>query len=118
MTATTLNSRFNDNEVLTEALLAAGRGLGLTQVVIGEVVGRDRTSLKRPLEPASKAGQLALLLVRIYRSLFALVGGDPDHMQHWMFTANHHTGGVPAEQIRTPEGLVTVVSYLDAMRGR
>lgn len=107
-----------DNEVLAEALLAAGRSLGLTQAVIGEVVGRDRTSLKRALDPASKSGQLALLLVRIYRSLFALVGGEPDQMRHWMITANRHTGGVPAEQVRTPEGLVTVANYLDAMRRR
>ena len=31
---------------------------------------------------------------------------------------NHHVAGVPADRIRTIEGLVDVVQYLDAMRGR
>jgi hypothetical protein len=30
---------------------------------------------------------------------------------------NTHVGGIPAERIRTVEGLVDVVRYLDAMRG-
>ncbi len=118
MAAPAMEIRPDDAEVLTEALLNAGRALGLNQTEIGEVVGRDRTSLKRPLDPASKPGQLGLLLIRLYRALFALVGGNADQMRHWMLTENRHTGGVPAMQIRNPEGMVTVVQYLDAMRGR
>jgi len=103
--------------VLTKALLNAGKGLGLSQQRLGEIIGRDRTAFSRGLDPASKAGELALLLIRCYRSLYALVGGDPAAMQHWMHTSNHDTGGVPAEQVRSIQGLVEVVEYLDAMRG-
>jgi hypothetical protein len=39
-------------------------------------------------------------------------------MRHWMRTDNLHTGGVPAEQIRSVEGLSRVVAYLDAIRGK
>ena len=104
--------------VLAKALLNAGRVLGLSQAELGEIVGRDRTSIGRGLEPASKSGELALLLIRCYRSLFVLVGGRPEDMRHWMHTPNRDTGGVPAEQIKRVQGLTRVVEYLDAMRGR
>ncbi|MBX3680850.1 MbcA/ParS/Xre antitoxin family protein [Cognatazoarcus halotolerans] len=106
--------------VLLVALLNAGKDLGLSQSEIGAVVGRDRTAFSRRagIDPGSKTGELALLLIRAYRSLFALVGGDITQMRHWMHTANLHTGGVPAEQIRGVAGLSRVVEYLDAIRGK
>jgi DNA-binding XRE family transcriptional regulator len=105
--------------VLTRALIAAGKELGLTQAELGAVVGRDRTSLNRKsIEPGTKSGELALLLIRAYRALFVLVGGEPRQMKHWMHTQNLHVGGVPAELIRTVPGLVRVVEYLDSIRGR
>jgi Protein of unknown function (DUF2384) len=106
-------------EVLTRALVKAGKELGLTQAELGSIVGRDRTALSRgALEPDSKSGELALLLIRAYRALFVLVGGEPRQMKHWMHTHNHHVGGVPAELVRSVPGLMRVVEYLDAIRGR
>jgi len=106
-------------EVLTRALVKAGKELGLTQSELGAIVGRDRTALSRgALEPDTKSGELALLLIRAYRALFVLVGGEPRQMKHWMHTHNHHVGGVPAELVRSVPGLMRVVEYLDAIRGR
>jgi hypothetical protein len=114
-----LATRPDPRRVLAAALISAGKELGLTQAELGAVIGRDRTVLSRgQLEPDSKSGELALLLIRAYRALFALVGGDSALMQHWMHTDNLHTGGVPAEQIRSIQGLTRVVDYLDAMRGK
>lgn len=105
--------------VLTQALVRAGKELGLTQAELGTIVGRDRTALSRgAIEPQSKSGELALLLIRAYRALYVLVGGEPRQMKHWMHTANLHVGGVPAELVRTVPGLMRVVEYLDAIRGR
>lgn len=104
--------------VLTKAFLEAGKLLGLSRSTLGQVVGRDRTSLGRGIDPETKAGELALLLVRCYRSLYVLIGGRKEDMRHWMHTANRDTGGVPAEQITSVQGLVQVLEYLDAMRGR
>jgi hypothetical protein len=105
--------------ILASALVNAGKELGLTQTELGAVVGRDRTALSRgQLDPQSKPGELALLVIRLYRALFALVGGDTAAMRHWMHTGNSHTGGVPAEQIRSVQGLIRVVEYLDAIRGK
>lgn len=106
-------------EVLGEALVNAGRALGMTQAELGAVVGKDRSAISRGrIEPEAKSGELALLLIRVYRSLFVLVGGDEAAMRHWMRTANHHTGGVPAEQVRSIQGLTRVLEYVDALRAK
>lgn len=118
---TTLAARHRPDEslVLSKSLLRAGEALGLSRSALGEVIGRDRSTLSRGrIDPHSKAGELALMLIRAYRSLYVLVGGDEDGMRHWMQTRNRHTGGVPAEQVRSVQGLVTVTEYLDAMRGK
>jgi len=106
-------------EVLAEALLNAGKALGMTQGDLGLVIGKDRSAISRGrIEPESKSGELALLLIRIYRALYVLVGGDPLQIQHWMRTKNLHTGGLPSEQIKSVQGLTRVLEYLDAMRGK
>jgi antitoxin Xre/MbcA/ParS-like protein len=107
------------SDVLGRSAYAAGEYLGLNKAQVGYVVGRDRSSIDRSgIAPDSKSGQLALIMVRVYRSLYALMGGDKDNMQHFMSTPNQGTGGVPAEQIQDVEGLVRVCHYLDAVRGR
>jgi len=115
--ATTHN--IDSAEVLKKAFLNAGKMLGLSQSTLAAVVGKDRSTLARGrIDPTGKSGELALLLIRCYRSLYALVGGDTGHMRHWMHTDNLHTGGIPAEQIRSVRGLMEVVLYLDSIRGR
>jgi hypothetical protein len=117
--ATVADTAARPNEVLSRALVKAGRELGLTQAELGAVIGRDRTALSRSaVEPESKSGELALLLIRAYRALFVLVGGDPRQMKHWMSTPNRHVGGIPAQLVRSIQGLNRVVEYLDAIRGR
>lgn len=106
-------------EVLVEALLNAGKALGMTQGDLGAVIGKERSALSRGrIEPDSKSGELALLLIRVYRALYVLVGGDQAQMRHWMRTENRHTGGLPSEQIKSVQGLTRVLEYLDAMRGK
>ena len=105
--------------VLAEAFVNAGKNLGLSQADLGEIIGKDRTAISRArIDPLSKTGELALLFIRCYRALYVLVGGNSQHMQHWMHTENLHTGGIPAEQAKTVQGLITVLEYLDAMRGK
>lgn len=117
MLATT--HRIDQAEVLKKAFLNAGSALGLGASDLAAVIGRDRTTLTRGrLEPGNKTGELALLLIRCYRGLYALVGGDAEQMRHWMHTENRHTGGVPAEQVKSVQGLNAVLLYLDAMRGK
>ena len=105
--------------VLAEAFSNAGKLLGMTQADLGAIIGKDRSAVSRgQIDPASKDGELALLFIRCYRALFVLVGGEPEQMRHWMRTENLHTGGVPAEQVKTIPGLIAVLNYLDAIRGK
>lgn len=109
--------------ILAKAALAAAERLGLRNRHLAAIIGSSDASVSRlqkgrGLEPGSKEGELALMFVRLYRSLDALVGGDDVKARAWLSAANDHLGGVPADRIRTVEGLVDVVQYLDAMRGR
>lgn len=109
--------------VLSKALLNASKQLTLTQAELGKVIGIHRTGISRlkqhlDLQPDTKQGELALLLIRAARALYALTGGDDVWIKHFMRTNNGLTGGIPAEQIQTVQGLVKVVTCLDALRGK
>ena len=109
--------------VLTKAVLAAAGRLGVRNKQLAAVIGTSEASVSRlssgrGLDPETKEGELALLFLRVYRSLDALVGGDDDKARAWLHGRNDHLRGVPAERMRSVEGLVDVVQYLDAMRGR
>jgi hypothetical protein len=116
------NQKPDPAAVLTKALLRASSLLGLSASTLARVLGVSEASISRlssgarTLEPASKEGELALLLVRAYRSLDALVGTDAGQRIAWMTGFNRALNGKPAELIQSAEGLVVVVSYLDAMR--
>ncbi len=107
----------DSTETLTKAFLNAGRALGMTRTELGQVIGRDRTSLDCGIDPDAKPGELALMLIRCYRGLYGLVGGDPEAMRHWMHTHNRHVQGVPVDLVQTAPGLSRVLDYLDAMHG-
>lgn len=109
--------------VTAKSVLAAAARLGLTHRHLAAAIGVSEASVSRlqhgrGIDPARKEGELALLVVRLYRSLDALVGGDDAQARAWLHADNAHLGGVPAERIRSVEGLVDVIGYLDAMRWR
>lgn len=118
------SARRQEATVLSKALTRAAQRLGLSQRELGQVVGLSPASVSRlfsgklQLDPATKEGELALLLLRLYRSLDALVGGSAESARAWLRSENFHLGGIPAERIRTIQGLVDVVAYLDGMRGK
>ena len=109
--------------VLTKAVRSAALRLGVRNRQLADVLGTSEASISRLgggrlIEPATKQGELALLFLRQFRSLDALMGGDETKSRAWFQAENAHLGGVPAQRIRRVEGLVDVVQYLDAMRGR
>lgn len=110
--------------VLTRAAVRAARLLGLPQADLAAVIGVSEATMsrmangQRPLEPGSKAWQLAALFVRLFRSLDAIVGSDDAAARAWLRSTNAALGGVPLELIRDPAGLARTVDYLDAARAR
>jgi hypothetical protein len=69
------------------------------------------------LAPNSKPWEFAVLLVRIFRSLDALVGSRDEVMRTWLGSHNRGINGVPATLMASAEGMVRVLNYLDANRG-
>lgn len=113
----------SEGAVLAKAFLRAADRLGLNQRQSAAVLGVSEATLSRvaagrPIDPASKEGEIALLFVRAFRSLDALVGGREPDARAWMHAENRHLGGVPAALACTITGLVDVVGYLDAVRGK
>lgn len=105
--------------VLGKAVLRAAEHMGLSRAELGQAIGRDRSSISRSgVDPDSKAGELATLLIRCFRSLAVLVDNNELQIREWLVTPNSHTGGVPMRQLQSVAGLVTVCEYLDALRGK
>jgi hypothetical protein len=104
----------NPGLVLAKAVQSAAVRLGLRNRHLAAVLGSSEASVSRfqhgrGVDPDTKEGELALLLLRLFRSLDALVGGDEEKARAWLNAENVHLAGVPAERIRTVEGLVDVV---------
>ena len=122
--ATAASTAVDEAAVVTKALFRAAEALGLSSAELAEIIGASESTLSRvrnhkrgPIPLGSKEGELALLFLRIFRSLDALVGGNEATARAWLAADNHHLRGVPLERMKKIEGLVDVAEYLDAMRG-
>ena len=109
--------------VLTRAVVRAAESLALTQKTLAATLGISEASVSRlargrVIDPRSKEGELAVVFVRMFRSLDAFLGGDESKAAAWIHAHNHHLAGTPAELIRSVTGLVHVTEYLDALRGK
>ena len=108
--------------VLGKALVRAAALLDLSGARLAAAIGVSESSVSRlvhgtrSLEPGTKEAELAALVVRCFRSLDALVGGDDAQRRAWMASYNRALGGVPRDLVTTAQGLVTTVAYLDRMR--
>ncbi|MCP3981550.1 MAG: XRE family transcriptional regulator [bacterium] len=115
--------RSDEARILSRAVTRAASGLGLSQKDVAATVGVSEATVSRlargrGIDPTSKEGELAVLLVRLYRSLDAMVGGDEEQARRWMQAENYHLAGMPSSLVRSVTGLVRVIEYLDAMRGK
>lgn len=109
--------------ILTRAVLRAAQLVGLTQKQLAAVLGVSEASVSRldrgrNIEPATKEGEIALLFLRLWRSLDALVGGNDGLAREWMHASNTHLDGIPSDLIQNLTGIMRVAEYLDAMRGK
>lgn len=108
--------------VATKAVLRAAARLGLSNRVLSRTIGLSEASVSRmsagayTLAPGEKPFELALLVVRLFRSLDALADGDETVARSWLQHENAALGGAPLALIQTIPGLVHAVSYLDARR--
>lgn len=111
--------------VLTRAALRAAEVLDIPQRTLAEIIGVSPSTISRaasaraPLDPDSKAGELAKLWLRVFRSLDAIVGSNDAAARTWLDSPNAaFAGAKPLDRLRDAEGLVQVLHYLDNARAR
>jgi transcriptional regulator with XRE-family HTH domain len=110
--------------VLTGAVLRASALLEITQSGLARILGLSPSTVSRmangtyALDDQKKEWELGALFVRLFRSLDAVIGSNDSAARAWLNGNNSALTGRPIELIRSTEGLVRVVQYLDAARGR
>ena len=111
----------NKSSVLTKAVARAAEQLGLSRSLLARVLGLSPATVTRlyaggyQLDAGRKEWEFGLLLVRLFRSLDAIVA-DEASARAWLGRDNLGLGGRPIDLISQTEGLVRVVHYLDASR--
>jgi uncharacterized protein (DUF2384 family) len=108
--------------VLTKAVARAAERLDISGASLAKVLGVSPPTVTRlykgeyKLDTRRKEWELALLFIRVFRSLDSIVGNEHTARQ-WLNSDNRGLNGRPVDLIRQTEGLVRVVQYLDASRG-
>ena len=112
----------DESSVITKAALRTAGRLGIRNTVLAKILGVSEPTVSRMrqgkyrLERGHKAFELAILLVRLYRSLDGIVAGDDAVAADWLKNDNTALDGVPLELIQSVSGLTNVIAYLDARR--
>jgi antitoxin Xre/MbcA/ParS-like protein len=112
----------SEGAVVTKAAVRAAGVLGISNKALGRIVGVSEASVSRmgsgayTLRPDEKPFELAVLFIRFYRALDAIVHGDDEVARAWLINHNAALGGTPLTLIQSLPGLVHAIAYLDAYR--
>ena len=115
-------STASQGAVVTKATLRAAGHLGVSNKTLGKIIGVSEATVSRmgsgtyALSSGDKPFELAVLFVRLFRALDAMVGGDETAASAWLKSENLALGGAPLLLVQSVSGLVHVLSYLDARR--
>lgn len=107
--------------VVGKAVVRAAAALGLKNVQLARILGVSAPTISRltrgdwSLAQQPKAYELAVLLVRLYRSLDSITGDD-EASRSWLRSRNTALGARPIDLIASITGLVETLSYVDARR--
>ncbi len=120
--ATQSDREQREAQTVSKATVRAAAALGLSNRALAGIVGLSEPSVSRltrgdfVLDRHGKAFELAVMLIRLYRSLDAVTGGDPAVATAWLRSENTALHAIPLDLIQTVEGLVSTVMYLDTRR--
>jgi uncharacterized protein (DUF2384 family) len=110
--------------VLTEAVRRVALFWKLTDQQLGAILGLSRASAARVrdgklvLDPRAKSFEVGQYLVRLFRSLDALMGSDDQAARDWLRTPNLDLEQRPIELLSSFTGLSRLCDYVDAFRAR
>ena len=109
-------------ETVTKAVTRAAARLEISNRVLAGILGLSEATVSRmgagayQLDAGSKPFELAVLFLRLFRSLDGIAGGDAAVARGWLRNDNTALGAKPITLIESVTGLVNVVGYLDARR--
>lgn len=109
---------------VSKAVMRAAERLQLNQATLAEILGVSDSTASRLvsgaylLQPSRKREwEFALLFLRLFRSLDAVLGHERQ-AQIWLQDNNRALAGRPVDLIKSAEGMIRVLHYVDAARGR
>ena len=117
--ASEISSSPSKEAVLSKATLNAAKYLGLSLSELAQLLEISELSVSRLaastrfIDPCGDEGERALMLIRIFSALDALVGGDMDASVTWMNAHNNAIGNLPRHAIQTLSGLERTMVYLN-----
>ena len=110
----------SDAAIVVKALVRAADRLDVPSKLLSRIVGLSEATISRMRKGDyvldGKPLELAIMFVRLYRSLDALVGGDDSVASAWLKNKNSALKDSPLQLIQTVSGLTDVLQYLDARR--
>ena len=118
------SSSTEQSRVLSEAIARIADLWSLTNERLGRVLGLSSATISRlrsgsfELEADSKAFEAGQYLVRLFRSLDAMMGSDDEASRAWLRSPNLDLETTPIELLVTFTGLARVCDYVDAHRAR
>jgi hypothetical protein len=114
--------RLSDAAIVSKATLRAADILQIKDKQLARIIGVSPATVSRmrnsrhPLDKDQKPFELAVLFIRLYRSLDAIAGGDDAVARAWIANRNTALDGAPIELIQSVSGLTNAIQYLDARR--
>ena len=111
----------DQKRILAKAFFKASEQLNLSQTQLAMILGISELEIhklrsERQLDPFSQQGEKALLIIRLFKALYNLSGGDQKTIQLFLSTRNRMTGGIPLEQIGTMHGLVACLQFVELIQ--
>jgi uncharacterized protein (DUF2384 family) len=109
---------------LSEAIVRIAEFWTLSNTKLGAILGLSAPTISRlkrgtsELDPASKSFEAGQFLLRLFRSLDALLGSDDAAARRWLDTVNLDLAAKPIDKLDTMRGLIEVCDYVDFYRAR
>lgn len=117
------NTTEKDERVLTAAVLRAAETLKVNKATLARIIGTSPASVTRltqgeTISRGSKVWEMAVLFIRLFRSLDAITAGDSESAISWLNSNNTDLDGKPIALIEKLPGLVNTVDYVDGFRAK
>lgn len=119
-----LDSPTQEGRILSAAIARIASCWALTNDQIGNTLGISSASASRlkagtyQVKRGDKSFELGQYLLRLFRSLDALLGSDDLAARSWLRTVNLDLNAKPIDLIASVRGLTMLADYVDDHRAR